>query len=104
MAETPCALCGEPILKHPDDPEMVLSDEHAVAKQFYPESIRLELRDRLWRVPSHKRCNNGIKADEEYFYHRFAALVTARNELMRSTMLQDLERRAKKPQSRVMLR
>lgn len=67
MPEVPCALCGEPILKHPDDPEMVRSDEHAVAKQFYPSPIRRELRERLWTVPSHKRCNNGVKPDEENF-------------------------------------
>jgi hypothetical protein len=104
MAEIPCALCGEPILEYPDDPEMVRSEEHAVAKQFYPEVIRPELRDPLWTVPSHRRCNNGVKADEEYFYHRFAPLVMASNESIRSAILQDLKRRAKKPQTRVMLR
>lgn len=104
MAEIPCALCGEPILERPDDPEMERSVEHAVAKQFYPEPIRRELRDRLWTVPSHKRCNSGVKPDEEYFYHRFAALVMARNESIGRTILQDMKRRAKKPQTRVMLR
>ncbi len=83
---------------------MERSTEHAVAKQFYPEPIRRELRDRLRTVPSHRRCNSSVKTDEEYFYHRFAALVMARNESIRSTLLQDMKRRAKKPQTRVMLR
>jgi hypothetical protein len=104
MAEVTCALCGESILKRPDDPEMVHSDEHAVAKQFYPESIRRELRQQLWTVPSHKKCNNAIKSDEEYFYHRYYPLVSARNPTMGKVLLDDLTRRAKKPQSRVMIR
>lgn len=104
MTEDPCALCGEPILKHPYDPEMVRSDEHIVAKQFYPESSRRKLRRPLWTVPSHKRCNNGIKPDEEYFYHRYYPLVAVRNPTMGQVLLNDLTRRAKKPQSRVMIR
>jgi hypothetical protein len=83
---------------------MVRSDEHAVAKQLYPESIRRELRERLWTVPSHEKCNNGCKADEEYFYHRYYPLVVTRNPTMGPVLAEDLARRAKKPQSRVMIR
>jgi hypothetical protein len=104
MAGTVCVLCGEPILEHPADPEMVRSDEHAVAKQFYPESIRRGLRKPLWTVPSHRKCNNACKADEEYFYHRYYPLVWARNPSMGQILLAELARRAKKPQSRVMIR
>jgi hypothetical protein len=104
MAEIPCAICGEPIFRHPADPQMERSEEHAVAKQFYPESIRRDLRERLWTVPSHKKCNNGCKADEEYFYHRYYPLVSVKNPSMGQILLHDLARRAKKPQSRVMIR
>src|SRR6516162_3488431 len=104
MAEGFCALCGEPILKRPDDPARVHSDEHVVAKQFYPEPIRRELRSQLWTVPSHQKCNNDIKPDEEYFFHRYYPLVSVKNPAMGRVLLDDLKRRAEKPQTPVMLR
>jgi len=99
-----CALCGEPILANPSDPEDRESDEHTPPLQFIPKAMRSELREELWKVPSHKRCNQSSKLDEEYFYHRLYPLVGVNNEKMGDAILADLIRRAMKPQSRVMIR
>lgn len=103
MADTPCALCGEPILNEPHDPEDSLSDEHVPPKQFYPKSMRSELRASLWTVPTHRKCNASYKLDEEHFYHHFYALVGAQNEETGKMILDDLRRRMEKPQSRVIV-
>jgi hypothetical protein len=57
MDESICALCGEPIPDKPDDPEYARTDEHVPASQFYLKSIRSQLREPLWTVPSHRKCN-----------------------------------------------
>jgi hypothetical protein len=104
VADTPCALCGDPIKDNPDDPEDSLSREHVPPLQFYPKSMRSTLREALWQVPSHRKCNASYKKDEEYFYHRFYPLVGFQNEPMGQVMLDDIHRRAKKPQTPVLIR
>jgi hypothetical protein len=59
-----CALCGEPITDCPADPQDVETDEHVPPLQFIPKAMRPQLRDALWKVPSHKRCNQAHKLDE----------------------------------------
>jgi hypothetical protein len=102
MAGT-CALCGEPILDNADG-EDAHSDEHVPPRQFYPKSMRTELRQPLWKVPSHKRCNGSYKLDEELFYHYFYPLVGFQNETVGKLVLDDLKRQAKKPQSQGLIR
>jgi hypothetical protein len=60
-----CALCGEPIAANPSDPEDTKTDEHVPPLQFFPKAMRPQLRDKLWTVPSHRRCNQRHKSDEE---------------------------------------
>jgi hypothetical protein len=100
----PCALCGEPILDKPTDLEDVNSDEHVPPLQFFPKTMRRQLRDSLWKVPSHRRCNQRHKLDEEYFLHYLYPLVASQNEPMGKVLLEDLKRRAKKPQSKGLIR
>jgi hypothetical protein len=95
---TVCCLCGKPAAK--DDP---LTREHVPPKQFYPKPIRSELKRMLWIVPTHKSCNNKLQADEDYFYHAMYLLVANANPLMADVMFDDIERRAEKPQTRVIL-
>ena len=104
MADKICALCGEAILKKPKNDPDSGTVEHVPPKMFYPESLRPELRKQLWTVPSHRRCNGGSKADEEYFYHYFYGLVGAENEDMGKTILADLKRQAKNPQARNLIK
>jgi hypothetical protein len=104
VGPSPCSLCGDPIPNKPDDVEDSHTDEHTPPKQFYPKSVRTEPRDRLWKVPSHRRCNSAYKLDEEYFYHYFYPLVSVRNEQMGAILLHDLKRRAQKPQSKGLIR
>ncbi|OAI51910.1 hypothetical protein AYO44_16840 [Planctomycetaceae bacterium SCGC AG-212-F19] len=104
MSLTACSLCGGPIPDNPADPGDALSDEHVPALQFYPKSIRPELRSRLWKVPSHRRCNGSYQKDEDYFYHRCYPLVGVQNESMGNVILNDIGRRAKKPQSKAIIR
>ena len=99
MTETPdiCCLCNNPATE--DDP---ITREHVPPKQFYPKSERTGLN--LWTVPTHRSCNSSHKLDEEYFYHALFPLVVNANPQMSSVMLDDLKRRARKPQTQVLMR
>lgn len=99
MQEPPpiCCLCGKPANK--DDP---ISREHVPPKQFYPKSLRKGLN--LWVAPTHKSCNKSYQLDEEYFYHALFPLVANTNPQTANVVLDDLKRRAKKPQTRTLLR
>lgn len=92
-----CCLCGKPPTE--DDP---ITREHVPPKQFYPKSLRPGLN--LWIVPTHDSCNKKYKADEEYFYHALYPLVANANPTMAKVIFADLERRAKKPQTRILMR
>lgn len=100
----PCSLCGEMIDTEPADERDALSMEHVPPKQFHPKSMREELAGELWKVPSHVKCNQSYKLDEEYFYHYFYPLVGVQNPQMGQALLDDLRRRAKKPQSKGLIR
>lgn len=104
MPDKLCALCGEVILEKPPNDQQSLTMEHVPTKQFHPKSMRPEIRGELWKVPTHKKCNNGVKLDEEYFYTRFYPLVGAQNEEMGKLVLGDIRRQAAKPQVRRMIR
>ena len=92
-----CCLCGKPATD--DDP---FTREHVPPKQFYPKSLRGGLN--LWVVPTHRSCNKKYKSDEEYFYHAAYPLVAKVNPQLAAIMLEDLKRRAQKPQTRKLLR
>lgn len=92
-----CCLCGKPATD--EDP---ITREHVPPKQFYPKSLRGGLN--LWVVPTHRSCNNKHKADEEYFYHALYPLVANVNARMAGVILDDLKRRAKRPQTPTLLR
>src|SRR5437868_6634938 len=104
MTPPPCSLCGEPVSENSVDSEDSLTDEHVPPKQFYPKAIRSELREGLWKVPSHRRCNKDYKLDEEYFYHYYYPLVGYLNGPMGKILFDDLRRRARKPQSKGLIR
>ena len=92
-----CCLCGKSATK--GDP---ITREHVPPKQFYPKSLRSGVN--LWVVPTHGSCNNKHKADEEYFYHALYPLVANVNPRTADIIWDDLERRAKKPQTPTLLR
>ncbi len=99
-----CALCGERIADNPSDPEDAETDDHVPPLQFFPKALRSQLRDRLWKVPSHKRCNQSHKLDEEYFLHYVYPLVAVQNEPMGEVLLAEIKRRGRKPQSKGLIR
>ena len=99
-----CALCGQPILAKPSDADDRGPDEHTPPLQFFPKKLRAALRNGLWKVPSHRRCNASYKLDEEYFVHALYPLIPCHNEKMGQVMLDELKRRAAKPQSRTLIR
>lgn len=92
-----CCLCGK--RGTDDDP---ITREHVPPKQFYPKALRGGLN--LWVVPTHKSCNERHKADEEYFFHALFPLVANVNRHAARVMLNDLKRRARKPQTPALLR
>ena len=92
-----CCLCGKPAT---DDDR--ITREHVPPKQFYPKSMRDGLN--LWTVPAHKTCNNKYKLDEEYFFHALYPLVAKTNPQIASMILDDLKRRAEKPQTPTLIR
>jgi hypothetical protein len=100
----PCALCGEPILPDPSDPDETGTAEHVPPQQFFPKALRSQLREPLWTVPSHRKCNQKHKLDEEYFFQYMYALVAVQNEQMGTSLLEEIRRRAKKPQARGLIR
>src|SRR6266568_3819636 len=104
MAVKPCAQCGELILDSPSDPKDEGTREHAVAQQFYFKALRSEIRGQLWTVPAHRRCNEAVKPDEEYFFHYFYPLVGVQNQPMGQAMLAELRRRATHSQTRGFIR
>ena len=99
-----CYLCGSPIAADPADPDDALSRDHVPPRQFYSKEIRSTADLNLWVVPAHKRCNNGYREDEEYFYHASYVPVQNANRTMGQVFHRDFLRRAKKPQTPAMAR
>jgi hypothetical protein len=104
MPERPCSLCGEVIVDNPSDQRLALADQHVPALQFYPKSLRPEIRGQLWKVPAHRKCNEGEKLDEEYFIQFFCPLVAVQNKSMGTVLIDELRRRAKQPQTKGLIR
>jgi hypothetical protein len=101
---TKCYLCGKPITERKRDSELALALDHVPPKQFIPKSVRTKNGLNLWKVPAHKGCNGDYKSDEEYFYHNFYPLVQVGNLQTGELVLQDIRRRAVKPQTRGLIR
>ncbi len=99
-----CSLCGQPIAAKPGVASDALSREHVPPRQFYPKEIRKSQQTNLWVVPTHKRCNEGYRTDEEYFYHSLYVLVQKQNPRMGQVIQRDLMRRRHKPQTPAMAR
>jgi len=91
-----CYLCGESIEK------AELSDDHVPPKAFYPKDIRDGLN--LQTAPSHKKCNEDYRKDEEYFQHVFLVEVLNKRPPITSHIVGDFSRRAGKSQTPAMIR
>jgi len=99
-----CYLCGDPIEQSPKNNSMILSMDHVPPKQFYPKGIRDNEDLNLRKLPSHKKCNEDYKLDEEYFYHSMYPAVERSNPNMAKLMYEDLLRRSEKPQTQILAR
>lgn len=99
-----CYLCGELIDTNVDDADLQLSMDHTPPKQFYPKDIRKQHKLNMQLVPSHKKCNESFRKDEEYFYHSLYPMVAKNNPGMASVIFQDFKRRTQKPQTPAMMR
>ena len=99
-----CYLCGEPIDRNALTPEDALSMDHVPPKQFYPKDLRTDRSPNLWLAPTHKRCNEDYRKDEEYFYHAMYSIVGKNNQEMGQQILADFARRTHKPQTPAMIR
>lgn len=95
-----CYLCGQVIEPKSTDNPTGLSMDHVPPKQFYPKRVRATQSLNLNRAPSHKRCNEDYKQDEEYFYHSLYPIIAINNPRMGGLCSQDIQRRAQKPQTR----
>ena len=91
-----CYLCGMGIEK------AELSDDHVPPKAFYPKDIRDGLN--LQTAPSHKKCNEDYRKDEEYFQHAFLVEVLNKRPSIVSHLVRDFSRRAEKSQTPAMIR
>ena len=99
-----CYLCGEGIECNADDDQMKLSMDHVPPKQFFPKQIRKNGGLNLEVVPSHKKCNNEYKNDEEYFFHSLYPLVANVNPNMAQVIYKEFTRRSHCPQTPALLR
>jgi hypothetical protein len=99
-----CYLCGDPIEQSPKNDSMILSMDHVPPKQFYPKGIHENEDLTLRLLPSHKKCNEDYKLDEEYFYHCMHPAVERSNPNMAKLMYEDLLRRSEKPQTQILAR
>ncbi|MBN2181648.1 MAG: hypothetical protein JW715_07020 [Sedimentisphaerales bacterium] len=99
-----CYLCGDLIDPNPLQDQLKLSRDHIPPKQFFPKQIRIDESLNLEWAPSHKKCNNDYKNDEDYFYHSLYPLVANSNPVMAQTVFQDFKRRSHNPQTPAMLR
>jgi len=91
-----CYLCGKSI----ENAE--LSYDHVPPVAFYPKDIRAGLN--LQVAPSHKKCNEDYRKDEEYFQHAFIIEVLNQRPPITSHLERDFLRRAEKPQTPAMIR
>jgi len=99
-----CYLCGDAVERSPRDADMRLSMDHIRPRQFFPQPLRKQVNPNLDVVPSHKRCNNGYKDDEDYFYASLYPLVANGNAPMAKVIFSDFIRRSRKKQTPAMLR
>lgn len=99
-----CYLCGNPVEHSPRDGEMRLSRDHIPPRQFFPQPLRKQVNPNLDVAPSHKKCNNAYKDDEDYFYASLYTLVANGNSRMANVIFSDFVRRSKKQQTPAMLR
>lgn len=99
-----CYICGYVIEHDTTDDQMKLSMDHIPPKQFFPKQIRIDENLNLEKVPSHKKCNNEYKDDEDYFYHSLYPLVENRNPNMAKVIFKDFARRSHSPQTPAMIR
>ena len=99
-----CYLCGDVIDPNSVQDQLKLSRDHVPPKQFFPKQIRNDENLNLEWAPSHKKCNNNYKDDEDYFYHSLYPLIANSNPGMAQMVFQDFVRRSRKPQTPAMLR
>jgi hypothetical protein len=91
-----CYLCGKSI-------KGKVSKDHVPPKQFFPKEVRLEKNLNLEKLPSHKKCNNEYKDDEDYFYHSLYPLVANSNPDIAQVIFKDFARRSHSPQTPALL-
>jgi len=99
-----CYLCGEVIEPKPKDGQMRLSKDHVPPRQFYMKQIRATQNLNLDTAPSHKRCNEAYKEDEECFYVSMYAVVAQSRSMMATSYFEDILRRTQQPQTPAKLR
>ena len=92
--ESICYLCGGPIECSSKDDSMKLSMDHIPPKQFYPKSVRQQQNLNLELAPSHKKCNEEYRKDEEYFYHSLYLIVKPNSPNMGKIIWKDFKRSA----------
>ncbi|PKL49186.1 MAG: hypothetical protein CVV39_03225 [Planctomycetes bacterium HGW-Planctomycetes-1] len=94
-----CYLCGQTIEPKLRNDPMALSMDHVPPRQFYPKQIRRTENLNLNIAPSHKRCNEAYKNDEEYFYHSLYPIIAKNNPQLGNLVAQDIQRRSLKQQT-----
>jgi len=93
-----CYLCGNLI-----DAEKPTRD-HVPPQQFFPKELRVERNLNLWVAPTHNKCNEDYREDEEYFYATMFSAVARGNPKMHRIMYNDFLRRTNNPQTPAMMR
>ena len=83
---------------------MGLSMDHVPPRQFYMNEIRAKQNLNLATAPSHKRCNESYKEDEEYFYVSMYPYVAKNHPTMGTLYFQDIIRRSQQPQTPAKIR
>ena len=71
--------------------------DHVPPRQFYQKQIRQTQNLNLNVAPSHKRCNEAYKEDEEYFYLSMFPIVAMNYPAMETLYFQDIMRRSQQP-------
>ena len=82
-----CYLCGKELSGDIDR-------DHIPAKQFFPKSLRGEIKDKPIIFPTHRKCNLSFEFDEKYFMQSLGSIAT--DTLAGKELLKDMKIDAKR--------
>jgi hypothetical protein len=88
-----CYLCTKPI-----NDEASADRDHVPARSYFPKSIRTQFNPNLDWLWTHKKCNAGMRMDEEYFLASIGPMAIG--DFVGDALAEDLKRSYERPEQR----